>query len=151
MNKTQNNGLFKPCFQNYLNHALLKRAERIGYTVSDFAPSDEKALFNEASLVIWSGASENTIFADSRVNWAFRAIHDNCHLKSGLGFTVDDELTLGHYQASLESCPYLKAITECEIGAQALYYKQNGVFVPNQLAFAKETLSNNSLFKGLIL
>ncbi len=142
--------IFKPDFANYLNHSILKAASSIKYRVADLASNTEADLFNHKTLVIWSGASDNTLWNDKQVNWAFRAIHDACHLKSGLGFSVADEVTLGDYQSSLVACPYIRAITQCEITEQALYYKQNGVFVADQVAFTKSILQNNNLFKGVL-
>lgn len=149
-----NTTLFKSCFQAHLNQSILKAASAIRYTVADEAPSDEKALFSRSKaqgLVIWSGASDRTIFNDASVNWAFRALHDAFHLRVGLGFSPDQEIELGKLQAKSVTCPYLSAIIECEVSAQAEFYKNTGHFVPDQIAFTKTILEKQSLFKGLLL
>lgn len=145
--------MFKSCFQSYLNQSILKQASKLNYVVSDLAPSNEIDLFSRSKsqgLVIWSGASESTIFNDSSVNHAFRAIHDNKHLETGLGFNPADEIKLGNLQAKSSQCPYIAEILRIEVAEQAAYYLSNGIFVADQISFMKSKLINNNLFKGLI-
>lgn len=145
--------IFKPCFQSYLNQSILTQSKSIQYVVADLAPSDEKSLFERAKtqgLIIWSGASDSTVFNDSSVNHAFRALHDNLHLKTGLGFSPAEEIRLGALQSSLSPCPYIAEIIRIEVAEQAAYYLSNGIFVVDQIDFMRQKLSNNKLFKGLL-
>lgn len=125
----------------YLNQSMLDLARPLRYTVKDEAPSTETALFSTPSLVVWSGASDNTIYQDAAVNYAFRAVHDKMHLETGLGFSVDHEIELGRIQASRMSSDFLAELIYCEIAGQALYYKQTGSFVPDQVAFTLKYLN----------
>jgi hypothetical protein len=124
---------------NYINNTILKQASKLRYIVKDTAPSDEKALFSSTSLVIWNGASENTIFQDATVNYAFRALHDSLHLKTGIGFSPLEEIHLGKLQAS-KFDGILADLIHCEVSLQAEYYLKNGVFVSNQVDFTKKVL-----------
>ena len=143
--------MFKTSFQNYLNHSVLKHAAKLRYTVADRAPNDEKSLFERSKsqgLVIWSGASDNTIFKDNAVNWAFRAFHDHSHLTTGLGFSPNDEIKLGNLK--LVNCKYLQEILRLEVSEQARYYLNNNIFVDDQVQFMREHLKHNELFKSVM-
>jgi len=131
---------------SYINRIILTQASKLKYTVADHAPGTEKGLFNQASLVIWSGASDDTIFDDCRVNWAFRALHDSLHLKTGLGFSIAEEIYLGRLQANQYS-GILADLVYSEVAEQAEYYRINGVFVPNQKTFAIDSLKSKGLLK----
>lgn len=115
-----------------INNLILKQAPR--FTVRDVAPSTESELFQAPSLVIWSGASDHTIFGDARVNWAFRALHDQLHLKTRLGFDVDSEIELGRIQAS-KYTGLMADLVYVEVALQAMHYKTTGQFVSDQVAF----------------
>lgn len=118
-------------------------AKKIEYIVKDSAPSTELELFNAPSLVIWSGESDNTIYNDPKINHMFRAIHDSIHLKTGLGFSPEQEIEMGRIQAAaLEAnCKSLLAdLFYIEIAEQAKYYLKNGIFVKDQVTFTKERL-----------
>lgn len=120
------------------NNLLLKQASKLNYSVSAIAPNSERDLFNNP-LVIWNGASDNTIWNDPKVNWAFRALHDALHKVTRLNFTVDCEIELGRIQAS-QYQGLLADLIYCEVAGQASYYKANGVFVSDQIGFTKERL-----------
>lgn len=145
--------LFKPAFQAYLNGSILNQAKTISYSVSDIAPATFEALQAQGSkhLIIWSGASDQTIFNDPAVNYAFRAIHDKLHLDTGLSFSPQDEIKLGSLQSRQYACPFLSEIVRIEVAEQAAYYLKNGIFVSDQIDFMKQNLKNNNLFKGVLL
>ncbi len=117
-----------------INNTILNEASKLRYTVADKAPSNEIELFNSPTLVIWTGSSDNTIFQDAKVNWAFRALHDALHLKTRLNFTPDAEIELGRIQAS-KYTGLLADLVYCEVSMQALHYKQHGTFVVDQVEF----------------
>lgn len=122
----------------YINNEILIQATKVRYTVASNAPNTEKDLFNSTSLVIWSDASDNTIYQDARVNWAFRALHDALHLKTRYDFSPHAEIALGRLQASKQSSDLLADLIYCEVSRQAEYYLKNGVFVPDQVLFTKQ-------------
>lgn len=123
------------------NRLILSQASKLRYTVKDTAPSTERDLFAPSGLVIWSGASERTIWGDAIVNHAFRAIHDTLHLQTGMGFSIDEEIELGRIQAN-QYTGLLADIVYLEVAGQAKYFKTHGVFVPDQVVF---TVSNLTL------
>lgn len=131
----------KQCLINYLNNTILKQASNLRYIVKSSAPNNEQDLFNCGQLVIWSGASDNTIFQDARVNWAFRALHDDLHLKTRLDFTPQAEIELGRIQASKYD-GVLADLIYCEVSLQAQYYLDNGIFVPDQVSFTKANVKD---------
>jgi hypothetical protein len=122
-----------------VNYKILSDAVKIQYSVNSHAPSTEVALFNASSLVIWDGESNNTVFDDSRVNWAFRALHDALHLKTRLGFSPLEEIELGRIQASKYE-GLLADLIYIEVAGQAEYYLNNGIFCPNQREFTLNQL-----------
>ena len=121
-----------------INDLILKSAPR--HQVKDSAPSTEIELFNSPSLVVWSGASENTIYQDTRVNWAFRALHDALHLETGLGFSVPEEIELGRIQAN-QYTGLMADLIYIEVAGQAEHYLKTGQFVKDQVAFTLNQLN----------
>lgn len=115
-----------------INNKILKLAPK--HQVADLAPSTELELFNSPSLVVWSGASDNTIFGDARVNYAFRALHDALHLKTRRDFSPDSEIELGRIQANQFS-GLMADLIYVEVSLQAKYYKETGLFVADQVSF----------------
>lgn len=115
-----------------INNLLLNTAPR--HLVSNMAPNSALDLFISPSLVVWSGASEHTIFGDARVNWAFRALHDALHLKTGLGFSPEEEIELGRIQANQYS-GLMADLVYIEVAKQAEYYLKSGLFVADQVLF----------------
>lgn len=129
-----------------LKHLMLSLAPR--HIVADKAPETIGDLA-ATSLIIWSGASENTIWHDPCVNWAFRAHHDSLHLKSGLGFTIQDEIALGRIaanEASRISLPLADLIYAETVG-QVEYYATHGHFPIDQKTFTLNYLKQ----RGVIL
>jgi hypothetical protein len=122
------------------SRAVEIKAKRVPYRVSDFAPNTESGLWEPKSeLVIWSGASDKTVFVSREYNWMFRAIHDKLHLESGLGFTIEEEIELGKLQAN-QFEGVIADMVYIEIAKQVEYYKTHCKFVENQLEFMREEL-----------
>lgn len=115
-----------------INNLILKTAPR--HLVSNIAPNSALDLFTSPSLVVWSGASEHTIFGDARVNWAFRALHDALHLNTGLGFSPEEEIELGRIQAN-QYTGLMADLVYIEVAKQAEYYLKSGLFVTDQVLF----------------
>jgi hypothetical protein len=123
-----------------LNQEVLNQARGLEYIVKDVAPSTEAGLFNQPSLVVWAGASENTIYKDAQVNWAFRAVHDALHLKTRLGFTPQEEIEMGRIQASKIGSDLIAKLFYIEIAGQAEFYLKTGQFVQDQVKFTMDQL-----------
>jgi len=129
---------------NHLNSTILRDASKLSYIVKDIAPNSENALFSSTSTIIWSGASDNTIFQNKSVNYAFRALHDNLHVSTGLGFKPEHEIELGRIQASKYS-GLVADIIYCEVALQAEYFLKHGIFVKNQVEFTVNFLKTKGL------
>lgn len=95
--------------KRFINNEVLKLTKDIRFIAKDIAPNDESGLFSAPSLVVWNGASDNTIFEDKLVNWSFRAFHDVAHLKTGLLFNPAHEMELGAH-TSVENDQRLDAL-----------------------------------------
>lgn len=129
---------------NYINNKILTLSKDLKFSVADRAPSTELELFTSTGLVIWSGGSETTIYQDAKVNYAFRALHDDLHLQTGLGFSPEEEIIMGRIQAASlgARCESLLAdLVYIEVARQAEYYKTNGVFISDQINFTKVELA----------
>lgn len=131
---------------NYLNNCILKKTTNLKYIVKDHAPNTFQDLKNESSLVIWSGESDVTIYNDPLVNYAFRAMHDNLHLITGLDFSHASEIELGRIQANQFDSSIVQDIVFCEVAGQALYHEKTGLFVSNQVEFTEKFLKNGLKF-----
>lgn len=75
-----------------LNQAILAMAP--AHSVRDHAPATWQQV-REAStvdhVIVWSGEATHSIYGDARVNYAFRAWHDKCHLIGQFPFTIYGE------------------------------------------------------------
>ena len=134
-----------------LNAAILEIASWLfpdGYGVCDKAPSSYRELKAHLDagkrLVIYSGGSNATIYADPEVNYAFRALHDYTHWKGGFDFSVEGETAVCEEQCRQlverygdpagRWCDILRA----EIIGQRLYYQRHKKYVCDQRAFIEE-------------
>lgn len=126
-----------PAFTRYLCASVLGKARGIAYRVSDHAPDEAPALFALTSLVVWSGASDQTAFGDPSVNHAFRAVHDSAHLAHRLDFTAAQEIALARIQANqFADCG--DAVAQYvldDLAGQTLYRVKHGEFPADQRAF----------------
>lgn len=122
----------------HINNLILSTAPR--HIVADLAPSTFQDLLQSPSLVIWSGESDNTIFGDARVNWAFRALHDALHLKTGIGFSPVEEIAIGRLQANQYS-GLMADLVYIETAGQAEHYLKTGRFVSDQIRFTLNELT----------
>ncbi len=104
------------------------------HLVKAVAPSTFQDLYNSPTLVVWSGASDNTIWGDNKVNYAFRALHDALHLKTGIGFSPLEEIEIGRIQASMYT-GLMAELVYIETAGQAEHYLKTGQFVEDQVSF----------------
>lgn len=124
----------------YINNEIMRRANKLSYIPKTVAPSTEIDLFNCPTLVIWTGASDSTIFQDTAVNCAFRALHDALHLKTRVGFSPQEEMYFGGIQANMFDSDLMRELVFSEVSGQARYYLETGKFVGNQIEFAMNAL-----------
>lgn len=89
-----------------LNTAIVAIASLLfpnGFDVADIAPDtyDKLKAHLDAGrrMLVWSGASDYTVFGCCEVNWAYRAWHDWCHWQGAHLFTLEGEEATANMQA----------------------------------------------------
>lgn len=117
-----------------LNNIILSKAQRLTYSVADAAPSTLGEL-QQGSLIVWSGASDHTIYQDASVNHAFRAWHDSWHKRLDAPFNAHGELLVAQAQCLEVNSSVVSEFIMVEIMGQLEYYQQHGSFPVNQQAF----------------
>lgn len=135
-----------PALDAGLNAAILQMAP--AFSVSDYAPQTMYELAQCERLIIWAGGSDQTIYSDPAVNWAFRAWHDSVHLMHLDHFTFDlagethaCEMQILQLRQRWPSMPERWArIIRAEIIGQAQYLAATGDFPVDQYAFIKGAL-----------
>ncbi len=140
--------MLRPALDAGLNRAILLLAP--AFAARPEAPATLPELLQARSLSpvlpVWEGASDATIFADPRVNHAFRAWHDAAHaLGNGeahpFAFTLAGEAAACEAQVRqlytlFPSAPKRWAtILRAEINAQGQYLADYGCFPEDQYAF----------------
>lgn len=126
-----------------------------GFDVSADAPQDFDSLVahhaETGRVLVWNGASDQTIFADAEVNFAFRAWHDSKHITGGFPFTFDGEMSaLNAQKADVnrlydgETAAYFCTLLDAEIYGQWLYQQTHGGFPLDQYGFAAAYISQGS-------
>jgi len=124
-----------------------------GYQASEDAPDTyvklRAHLDRTKQMLVWSGASENTIFGEPEINWAFRAWHDWCHYYGAHPFTPEGERAVVEMQCShlllfygdsLQTRQWMK-ILRAEIIGQQQYFHQHGHFPHDQRAFVEACIN----------
>lgn len=153
-------------FSNAFNAAVVTMANRLfptGFDVSetldvtslDGLRAAIKA--NGGRMVVWAGASEDTIYADAEVNYAYRAWHDWCHLTRGFQFTLHGEqaaarLQMDHVRSLYGNGPdqrYWQWLLHCEAVEQTKYFLKNGDFVQDQRDFTTAKLAEAGDLRSL--
>ena len=143
---------FNVRFNVAVNHIAAKVLPR-GFDVSADAPQDYDSLIAHyratGRVLVWSGASERTIFADAHVNQAFRAWHDARHISGGHDFSRNGEfLTMVAQMADIsaiysgQTAATFRTILRAEIIGQREYQERFGGFPLNQFAFVRDYLAN---------
>lgn len=123
------------------NSLILSTAPK--HTIKDVAPSTFNEVWTQPNLIVWSGASHNTIWKDCVVNYAFRALHDALHIKTRIGFSPKEEMEIGRIQASQYESSLMAELVYIETAGQAEHYLKTGQFVENQIQF---TINKLKLF-----
>lgn len=126
-----------------LNQRILKLAPKHETSVN--APATfEELCRNVGKLVVWSGASDRTVYGDARVNHAFRAWHDSLHLKLNAPFTVEGETLVALEQARLIGSDAWAQVMLAEVIGQVGYARSNGAFPVDQVEFIKQYLKGGN-------
>jgi hypothetical protein len=124
-----------------------------GFRVAEVAPQTYEEVIRQIDrhgiIVVWSGASEHTIFGHPGINYAFRAWHDWCHWRGGHDFSPSGEIAVAHMQreqliALYGDTPRTRRwckIIEAEIIGQIGYREQHSEFPVNQYAFVVDYLN----------
>lgn len=137
-----------------------------GVRIADIAPQTYEEVIYQIEthgvIVVWSGASQHTIFGDPETNYAFRAWHDWCHWCGKSDFSPSGETAAAYMQreqliALYGDTPRTRRwckIIEAEIIGQIRYREQHGEFPIDQYAFVVDYLKashakNGALAHGL--
>lgn len=110
------------------------------------SPRYTRELLRADGLLVWDGASERTIYADARVNFAFRAWHDACHIAGDLGFTLEGERGACEMQKRQLVAAYPRAprrwlaLLDAEIIGQLEELERTGAFPLDQAGFVARAL-----------
>jgi hypothetical protein len=137
-----------------LNVAILNITSRLlpaGFDVFNTAPATYEALKKHLDpggrMIVLSGRSETTIYADAHVNHAFRAWHDFCHWRGCFDLTAEGERAACAMQCD-DLCelygdrPEWRRLVHAEVVAQAEYFKRHRRFPSNQRAFVETYLND---------
>jgi hypothetical protein len=122
-----------------LNQAILALAPP--FEARPIAPAGLADLTALPHMIVWDGASDATIYGDARVNHAFRAWHDACHVDGQFPLTLAGERAACEFQIGtlLKRFPLAPArwlhIIRAEIVGQAEHYAVHGEFPADQAAF----------------
>lgn len=123
-----------------LNTRILKLAPK--HTASDTAPQcfSDLVAHSFKRLVVWSGASDKTIYGDPRINHAMRAWHDSIHIKLGADFSIVGETRVAIEQARLIGSDTMGKIILAEVVGQTKYFNRYGIFPLDQVKFVSNYL-----------
>jgi hypothetical protein len=140
----------------HFNVAVKHIASRLfpcGFVVSPDAPDtfDKlKAQFSAGEMIVWSGGSDRTIYADCEVNYCFRAWHDWCHVRGNHPFTPEGEravygMQCAHlievYGPSLQTRQWCRILAADILGQQEFFYRF-GRYPEDQRAFVEAYLDD---------
>lgn len=101
--------------------------------------------FKETGKIhIWTGASENTIFSDPKINLYFRAWHDYIHINYNLDYSFEGESIVASKQCDMLDKFWLleRELVQIEILAQGQYFQVHSEFPVNQRKFCVSYLRN---------
>jgi len=127
------------------NAAIISLAP--SHTARPIAPSTYRQLVECGKFIVWDGASDATIYGDARVNHAFRAWHDSCHILGHHDFTLAGERAAADLQCAQLLAAYPRApgrwlkLIHAEVTGQAEYFARHGIFPLDQLEFIAQYLS----------
>lgn len=136
---------------------IVNRLFPCGYDVGSPAPSTLKELNDHIKktgrILVYSGASENTIYGDKEINYAARAWHDYHHYKLQAPFNKAGEALVCEAQKQdllkiFGDSPRTRlwmTYLDIEVNDMVEYYEKHGVFPEDQYAFVKERLKQRQV------
>lgn len=138
---------------NVAVQTITRRIFPCGYDVSDNAPGDYGSLLahhaKTGRVLVWSGASDQTIFACAQTNYDFRAWHDSKHILRRLPFTqAGEHAAMKAQQADVctlydgPAADHYCAILDAEIMGQFHYNALYDGFPVGQIGFVKAYLAD---------
>lgn len=133
-----------------------------GWDVSDDVPTHPTLdwlngmVASTGRITVWSGGSDQTIFADPATNYAFRAWHDWCHWRGQHDFDLEGEKAVAAMQKRhLRVCfpgnamlPYWMDILDAEIVGQNEYALLTGEFPRDQLQFVTDYIAASQALRA---
>lgn len=143
-------------YSDYITFAAGKRRIKLGFgwaAVPELAPETYEGLVNEYQhclntlqpFLVWSGASDKTVFTSPQINHAFRFVHDTDHVILGADLTHDGEVKVivPFIMEVFHAAGFVAAVLcACDLLGQLWYGTNNhGAFVDNQEAFVKQLYS----------
>lgn len=122
-----------------LSYELNSKIKRFAPSLlaKDIAPSTFEDLMrlDSKEAIVWSGASECTIYGDPSVNYAMRAWHDSLHRKLSADFSLAGETRVALEHCRLIESDGLARIIWAEVVGQAEFFERFGQFPENQVEF----------------
>ena len=86
------NQFIKLWFENHKDTFVFTEVDNFDEKDIQSTFENHKKIYRETGKIhIWTGASENTIFGDEKINHYFRAWHDYIHLNYNLGYSITEE------------------------------------------------------------
>jgi hypothetical protein len=160
-NRTQSGKVTKmQAIDRMLDAAVLRMAALKfphGYDVRPDAPDTLEKLCahldSGARMAVFDGGSDQTIFGDASVNYAFRAWHDYHHYRHKLAFDAEGEARACMYQVqdlrdqfgNGARVQHWARLLDAEINGQLRYAAaHDGAFPTNQRAFVLAYLADQS-------
>lgn len=126
----------------------------LGYILSDTPRDNYEDMVTEyharGLLTVWTGASDETIFGQPYLNWAFRTWHDAVHINLHADFSYEHEIRVQecqqqealqwckNYGVSEEKTDFILLLLEAEIKGQLDYQLEHGEFPVDQVKFTEE-------------
>jgi len=141
---------------NLAIHHITSRLLPTGFDVSENAPATFEGLIahldNGKRMVVFSGGSTATIYADPDINYAFRAWHDFCHWRGEHDLSLDGEAAtclmqcrhLRHFYSNERKLRRWSLILRAEVIGQGRYFHYHKHFPANQRGFVEAYLNDAS-------
>lgn len=134
----QLNDFIKTWFENHKHIFVFTEVDNFDEKDIQSTFENHKKIYRETGKIhIWTGASENTIFGNEKINHYFRAWHDYIHINYNLGYSITEESIVCNIQRDMLPSEWYfeKELINAEIIGQAHYFYRNNKFVENQRLF----------------
>lgn len=130
-----------------INNGLFSRIDTTDSDQYDTLESITDYYNKTGNLIVWSGASFETIFGNERSNILFRAWHDYYHIVNQFSFDLEGESMTAYRQIADLPSDWLfeKQLVLCEVIGQGLYNIKFGEFPKNQRDFTISYLTHGLL------